>query len=188
MRYNPAAFRPIKDHTDLAAMIAEIRDLERREGTKYPSTIEGVIRLWEDDEIMNFREDGEFGEGATIMTMTDISEALSDERLAALILKYCQSYHYVDETSAFRELQSLRSGNGGEVRVKALVWQNHTGHSLYADTIFGAFFAYANGGWSSPERSYEDANANAADPLAAAQACCFAEVKTRILSALEVKP
>lgn len=47
MRYNPTAFRPIKDHTDLAAMIAEIRDLERREGTKYSNTIEGVIRAWE---------------------------------------------------------------------------------------------------------------------------------------------
>lgn len=47
MRYNPMMFRPIKDHTDLAAAIAELRDLERREGTKYPNTIEGVIRTWE---------------------------------------------------------------------------------------------------------------------------------------------
>ena len=48
MRYNPTAFRPIKDHTDVAATIAELRDLERREGTKFPNTIEGVIRAWEE--------------------------------------------------------------------------------------------------------------------------------------------
>lgn len=48
MRYNPTAFRPIKDHTDVAAAIAELRDIERREKTKYPMTVEAVIRQWEE--------------------------------------------------------------------------------------------------------------------------------------------
>lgn len=48
MRYNPTMFRPIMGHTDLAEMIAEIRDIERREKTKYPMTVEAVIRQWEE--------------------------------------------------------------------------------------------------------------------------------------------
>lgn len=84
------------------------------------------------------------------------------------------------------ELQSLRSGNGGEVRVKALAWHGpDVNGDRHAASVFGTYTIRKQQGsmgfWLTQVGGYHRT-------IAEAEAAAFADYSRRILSALDIKP
>lgn len=144
--------------------------------------------------------------------MTAISEALSDKRVSDERLELMLEsivpantggdlnlYNANDArlpfksdtlTRALRELQSLRSGNGGEVRVKALEWAGDE-----ASTPFGKYRLYrTDDGWGLSFNDEElvhvgfNSVASFESPREKAMSYAQPQYRARILSALDIKP
>lgn len=87
--------------------------------------------------------------------------------------------------------QSLRSGNGGEVRVKALEWSSTIEGAEFAGGLYseaqsplGVYMAWGSGMWRGPSSG---ASKHVGD-IATAKAAAQADYETRIRSALDIKP
>lgn len=89
----------------------------------------------------------------------------------------------------WNELCALRSGNGGEVRVKALEWVQNTKESVYGENSYTAspirdlrfvIAALSSDGWAYKGASYGS--------ITEAKAAAQQDFEQRILSALDTKP
>lgn len=135
--------------------------------------------------------------------MTAISEALSDEKLTDLVRRLRETTLGVHmgrgyqreapaiQIEAAEVIQSLRSGNGGEVRVKALEWSSTIEGAEFAGGLYseaqsplGVYMAWGSGMWRGPSSG---ASKHVGD-IATAKAAAQADYETRILSALDIKP
>lgn len=136
--------------------------------------------------------------------MTAISEALSDERkhspeLVAALLNLKTKLEALPEPLrgpfVVEGLKPyLRSGNGGEVRVKALEWEDAGEEEWTAESLCGSYYlpligsrynvllnCAGNGGM------FQTRLAEALD-IDEAKAFCEADNRTRILGELDTKP
>ena len=133
--------------------------------------------------------------------MTAISEKLSDERLGELIARLHKWTGFTaahdfdrDVHAALLELQSLRSGNGGEVRVRKLEWLSGYGvEAEYAEPVTDIRYSVHrddhNGGWVLfTGNAAREGNKHRAASRDEAKAAAQADFETRIRSALDIKP